>query len=108
VAVGSFTTPSYEMAMANRLIRLFLLLATGIFRLPGLIIALLIVLLGTVLTKSFGVPYLWPLIPFNYGALKSILIRSPVPMQNIRPGILNPRDSWRQPGPAFKRGGGRK
>ncbi|MGR6836331.1 spore germination protein [Syntrophomonas erecta] len=103
VAIGSFSTPSYEMAMANRLVRFFLLLATGFFRLPGLIVALIIVLLVAGFTRSYHVPYLWPLVPFNYEAFKSILIRSPVPVQNIRPQILNPQDDVRQPSPAFKR-----
>lgn len=103
VAVGSFSTPSYEMAMANRLVRFFILLGTGFFRLPGLIVTVVLTLLLLVFTKSFNVPYLWPLIPFNYRALKGIVIRSPVPIQNIRPEALNTRDVIRQPGPAFKK-----
>jgi len=103
VAVGSFSTPSYELSMANRLVRLFLLLAVGFFRLPGFLAALVLVLVLAAFTKSFGVPYLWPLIPFNWPALKAILVRSPVPIQNSRPSILNTRDKWRQPAPAFKR-----
>jgi stage V sporulation protein AF len=103
VAVGSFSTPSYELSMANRLVRLFLLLAAGLFQLPGFLGAVAIVIILVSLTKSFGVPYLWPLIPFNWPALKTILIRSPVPIQNRRPSILNTRDEWRQPAPALKR-----
>ncbi len=98
VAVGQYCTPSYELAMANRLIRLFLLLTTGFFKLPGLIIGAVLVFLSLVTTKSFGVPYLWPLLPFNIRALKSILIRSPVTMQNMRPEALKPLDKSRQPG----------
>ncbi|NLO22021.1 MAG: spore germination protein, partial [Syntrophomonadaceae bacterium] len=101
--VGSYCTPSYEMSMANRLVRFFLLLGTGFFRLPGLIISSILALLLAAFTKSFNVPYLWPLIPFNYRAFKSIIIRSPVPIQNLRPEILHPRDRRRQPVPALKR-----
>lgn len=100
VAIGSFCTPSYEMAMANRLARLFILLGTGLFRLPGFIICTLLVFVLLAFTKSFNVPYLWPLIPFNYRALKTILVRSPVPVQNLRPEILQPQDKRRQTGPA--------
>lgn len=103
VAIGSYSTPSYEMAMANRLIRIFILLSTGIFRLPGFIISIILAFLLVAFTKSFNVPYLWPLIPFNYRALKSVLVRSPVSLQNIRPEILNTLDSRRQPSPAYKR-----
>lgn len=103
VAVGSYCTPSYEMSMANRLIRFFILLATGFFKLPGLIISIILSILLAAFTKSFNVPYLWPLIPFNYRAFKSIIIRSPVPVQNLRPEILRPLDVRRQPVPALKR-----
>lgn len=103
VAIGSFCTPSYEMAMANRLARLFILFVTGLLRLPGFIISTLLVFTVLAFTKSFNVPYLWPLIPFNYRALKTILVRSPVPVQNIRPEILQPKDQRRQTGPFLKK-----
>jgi len=103
VAVGTYCTPSYEMAMANRLMRFFILLGTGFFRLPGFIVTSILVILLAAFTKSLKVPYLWPLVPFNYRALKGILVRSPVPIQNLRPEILNTQDQRRQPSPAFKR-----
>ncbi|HEX3015998.1 MAG TPA: spore germination protein [Desulfobacteria bacterium] len=96
-AVGSFATPSYELAMANRLVRIFLIIAVMLFNIWGFVggIVLLLILLAT--TKSFGVPYLWPLIPFNWKALKTILVRSPVPILNTRPSALKPQDPKRQP-----------
>ncbi|HNX29184.1 MAG TPA: spore germination protein [Syntrophomonadaceae bacterium] len=99
-AVGQYCTPSYELAMANRLIRIFLLIVTGIFKLPGLIIGAVLVFISLIMTKSFGVPYLWPVLPFNYRALKTILVRLPVTMQNMRPEALKPLDKSRQPGTA--------
>ncbi|MDD2211359.1 MAG: spore germination protein, partial [Clostridia bacterium] len=61
-------------------------------------------LVGTILlfmlllqTKSFGVPYLWPLIPLDIKALGTTLVRSPVPIKNKRPSILKPKDRIRQP-----------
>jgi len=103
VAIGTFSTPSYEMAMANRLVRLFIVVGTGILQLPGLIGATIIAFFVAAFTKSFGVPYLWPLIPLNIRALKDILVRSPVPMQNLRPEFVKPQDQVRQPSPAFKK-----
>ncbi|MGQ9532867.1 MAG: spore germination protein [Desulfotomaculales bacterium] len=101
-AIGTFLTPSYELANANRLVRLFLLAAVAVARLPGLIAGLLIALLVLGFTRSFGVPYLWPLVPFNWPALKNVLLRPPVPLSRIRPSIVNPRDRYRQPGPAAR------
>lgn len=98
VAVGTFATPSYELGMANRLFRLFLLVMVAVLKLPGFLIGLGAILLLVALTKPFGIPYLWPLVPFNGKALKSILVRSPVPILNTRPSILKPLDRSRQPG----------
>ncbi len=103
VAIGSFCTPSYEMAMANRLMRFFILLGTGFFRLPGFIVSSILVILLAGFTKSLKVPYLWPLVPFNFRALKNVLFRSPVTTHNRRPEILHTLDRSRQPGPAFKK-----
>ncbi len=96
-AVGSFATPSYELAMANRLFRIFLLIMVALLKLPGFIIGIgaILVLLG--LTRPFGISYLWPVVPFNAKALKAILVRSPVPINNSRPSILKPLDRSRQP-----------
>ncbi len=104
--VGTFMTPSYELGLANRLIRLFLLIMVGLFGLPGFIIGLVLTLALMIFTRSFGVPYMWPLIPFNGKALMAILVRRPVPTSNIRPSMLKPRDASRQatPVPARKPG----
>lgn len=90
-AVGSFATPSVEFAMALRMFRLFLIVATGLFHLPGFLIAMLIVLLIFVRTKSFGVPYLWPLIPWDWQALKSVLFRLPITDDAKRLSVLKPQ-----------------
>ena len=90
-AVGSFATPSVEFAMALRMFRLFLIVVTGLFHLPGFLIAMLIVLLIFVRTKSFGVPYLWPLIPWDWQALKSVLFRLPITDDAKRLSVLKPQ-----------------
>lgn len=96
-AVGTFATPSYELAQANRLARIFLLFAAGFFNFWGFGIGVLLLLILLLRTNSFGVPYLWPLIPLDFQALKTILIRSPVPIANLRPSIFKPKDRIRQP-----------
>ncbi|MDD2497499.1 MAG: spore germination protein [Desulfitobacteriaceae bacterium] len=104
-ATTIFATPSYELGMAHRLARWVLLLAVYFLKIPGFFIGTLALILVTGLTKSFGVPYLWPLVPFNYTALKTILLRTPVPAQRERPSFLYPQDPTRQtakPAPAFK------
>ncbi|MTI79369.1 MAG: spore germination protein [Firmicutes bacterium] len=100
--VGVFLTPSYELSWANRLVRLILLLSVAAFQLPGLIIASFAVLVFLGTTKSFGVPYLWPVIPLNLQYLKTIFVRTPVSMQNTRPSIFKPKEALRQAAPARK------
>ena len=94
-AVGSFATPSVEFAMALRMFRLLLIVATGLFHLPGFLVAMLIVAIIFVRTKSFGVPYLWPLIPWDFHAFKSVLFRLPITDDAKRPPILNPQKTNR-------------
>ncbi|MDD2234748.1 MAG: spore germination protein, partial [Desulfitobacteriaceae bacterium] len=77
-AVGIFATPSYELAQANRLARLFLVILTGLFNFWGLLVGTILLFMLLLQTKSFGVPYLWPLIPLDIKALGTTLVRSPV------------------------------
>ncbi len=110
VAVGTFLTPSIEIANANRLVRLFLLIITALFRVPGFVLGVAGTFIFLALNKSFGIPYLWPLVPFNLKALASIVVRMPVPVRNTRPSILKPldRDSQVVAAPARKPSGGEK
>lgn len=91
-AIGTFATPSYELSLANRLVRIFLLLATASFGLSGFIIGSTLYLLYLVKMRSLGVPYMWPFIPFQYRAFRDVIIRSPIPLKNRRPSILHPKD----------------
>lgn len=102
VAVGIFSTPSWELGMANRLVLLFLILTTGIFRLPGLIIGLLLLFLRLATTKSFGHPYLWPLFPFHAREFLNVMVRRPVPNQRFRPEFLQTKDKQRTRPPGNK------
>ncbi|MGI5902001.1 MAG: spore germination protein [Desulfitobacteriia bacterium] len=96
-AVGTFATPSYEFAQANRLARIFLVLMAGLFNFWGLGIGVVLLFILLLQTRSFGVPYLWPLIPLDIKALSTIIIRRPVPIANLRPSIFKPKDRIRQP-----------
>jgi stage V sporulation protein AF len=53
---------------------------------------LIIILLEFGLTKSFGIPYLWPLLPFDGPALLRVIFRYPIPQVAIRPRLTKPQD----------------
>lgn len=91
-AMGTFATPTYEMGLANRLVRLFLLLFSAAFGVPGFIIGTTLWIIMLSRLKSFGLPYLWPFIPFSYRGFRAVLVRSPVPLKNRRPRALHPKD----------------
>ncbi|HTG70187.1 MAG TPA: spore germination protein [Candidatus Udaeobacter sp.] len=87
-AIGMFTTPSYELGLANRIVRLVLIISVAAFSVPGFVIATTAIMLMLVMERSFNRPYLWPIIPFDMKALWSILIRQPVLYNRTRPNIL--------------------
>lgn len=95
-AVGAFATPSVELSMAIRLFRVSLLLVTMLFRLLGFLVGLLVLAIIMGRTRSFGIPYLWPAMPFNFTAFKDVLFRLPIPQKVLRPAVLKPQDKERR------------
>lgn len=95
-AIGTFATPSYELSLANRLVRMFLVVMVGFFSVSGLMIGIAAVLFMLALTRSLDTPYLWPFIPFHYQGFKNVLIRMAFPIKNTRPSIVKPQDPIRQ------------
>jgi stage V sporulation protein AF len=96
-AIGSFSTPSYELSVANKVIRLILIGLVVLFKIPGYMIGVtgLILYLSTI--KNLNTPYLWPFIPFNPKAFLQIVIRVAVPMSKVRPSIVHPQNERKQP-----------
>jgi stage V sporulation protein AF len=92
-AIGYFAIPSIEFGLTMRLFRYLLLIAVAILRLPGLAIASGLILGLLVFTKSFNLPYLWPLLPFSYEPLKRLIFRYPVPSVWQRPSKVAVQDS---------------
>lgn len=76
--LATLSLASLELGEALRLYRLFLLTATVFFGLWGFLIASGLVLLSIITTPTFGkASYLWPLFPFHWKALKTLLFRYP-------------------------------
>jgi stage V sporulation protein AF len=91
-AIGTFATPTYELSLANRLLRLSLLALTALLGVPGYMAGFTLAILFFVSFKSFHIPYLWPFIPFNYKAIRDVIFRIPMPLKNRRPVVLHPKD----------------
>ncbi|GGP12734.1 spore germination protein [Oceanobacillus neutriphilus] len=91
-AIGSYATPSYELSMANRLARLFLLFSTALFGVSGYVIGVTGWLLFLIKMRTFETPYFWPLVPFSAKSMRDTFIRFPLPERHLRPSILRPKD----------------
>jgi len=96
-AVGTFATPSYELSVANKIVRFVLLLLVVIFKVPGLVIGCTLFILFLASIRSLNTPYLWPFIPFNPQAFWQIIVRSSVPHIKVRPSIVHPQNVKKQP-----------
>lgn len=97
VAIGTFSTPSYELSVANKMVRMLLLICVALFKAPGFIIGCTLYIIFLAQSKPLGAPYLWPLLPFNPKGLFNILLRRPVPGAVLRPSVVRPQDRFRQP-----------
>lgn len=76
--LATLSLSSTEFADGLRLYRLFLILVTGLCGLWGFAIGLALVCLSVATTPTYGgYSYLWPLLPFNWQALKTLLLRYP-------------------------------
>lgn len=76
VAIANFSQPSYELGYAFKFLRLIILALTALFGVYGFAGGFLLFILLLVTNKTVGgKSYLYPLIPFNAKALRSLLIR---------------------------------
>lgn len=76
-AVGGFATPNYELSLTNKYIKLMMIFSIALFNIYGFVIFNIGLLIYLIRLKPFGMPYLYPLIPFNLKALGSFIIRKP-------------------------------
>jgi stage V sporulation protein AF len=96
-AIGSFTTPSYELSIANKMARLMLLILVALFHVPGLVVGATLFVLFLTSIRSLNTPYLWPFLPFEPVAFLKIVFRPSVPGSKLRPSIVNAKNRKRQP-----------
>ena len=94
--ISSFATPSYAMAITLRLLRFIMLILAGTIGFYGIMLGLLVILVHLNTLRSFGVPYLAPVAPANFGDFKDVFVRVPRWAMNSRPGQIGYRDPIRQ------------
>jgi stage V sporulation protein AF len=95
--IGTFTTPSYELSVANKIGRITLLILVAIFHTPGFVIGSTLLFIHLVTTRTLNTPYFWPFLPFEPKGFLQIIFRRAIPGSILRPSIVHPRNRYRQP-----------
>lgn len=74
VNIGNFVTAGYELSMANKIVRLALIVMVVIGGYRGFLVGILIHLILLLQTQVGPFPYLYPLIPFNGKEFKRLFL----------------------------------
>ncbi len=80
--IGSYATPSYELALANKISKIIFLVFTYIFGIYGLIGSIIAWIIYLATRRSFGRWYLSPIIPLNIKGVAKLIIRFPYKSKN--------------------------
>lgn len=91
-AIAQFATSSRELAAANRIMRAFLIVLAWLFGGLGFAVGMICIVIVAGRTRAMGIPYLWPVVPFNWGGLKALLVRVPLYGLKKRSNIFHPKD----------------
>lgn len=75
--IASFIIPRYSFSFPMRMLRIPLMVLSGIFGLFGTAIGISTIFIHLLQLSSFGTPYLAPVAPSNKHRLKDVLIRRP-------------------------------
>ncbi|NEZ47402.1 spore germination protein [Clostridium niameyense] len=95
-AITSFTSPNYEVSSSFRLVRFVLIILSSLLGLYGIMLGLIILLIHLVKLKSFGIPYLSPIVNPSISDFKDMYIRLPIRFFKKRPDYMNTKDKIRQ------------
>ncbi len=85
-AIASFAVPA--QTDSSTILRYLFLMLAGIAGGFGIIIGLLVLLVHLASLRSFGTPYLWPIVPLNFYGLRDVFIRMPIWTLSRRPSAV--------------------
>jgi spore germination protein KA len=87
-AIANFSTPTFAMAIAARLIRFVLMGLSTFLGFYGIMLGLMFMTLHLCGLRSFGIPYMSPLAPFNWKNQQDIFVRFPIWAFKNRPAMI--------------------
>jgi len=85
-AIASFVVPA--QTDSGTILRYIYLILAGIAGGFGVIMGLLATLMHLASLRSFGTPYLWPIVPLDFSGLKDVFIRMPLWIMPERPKAI--------------------
>ncbi len=91
-AISSFAMPSYPGAIVLRLLRFVFMFLAGTLGLFGITLGLMGLFIHLCSLRSFGVPYISPIMPLTLKDWKDFIIRLPIWAMNTRPRLIGYKD----------------
>lgn len=95
-AISNFVFPSVAMSMPIRILRFVLMTSAAAYGIYGIIICIVAISLHLCSLRSFGVPYMSPLAPFNLAAQTDTLFRFPIWALHTRPPLFSQKNTVRE------------
>lgn len=95
-AITSFVSPSYEMAISVRMVRFVFMALAAVFGMFGIVVGLIVLILHLCSLRSFGIPYMTPIAPFNLSSQKDTFIVAPIWKMTTRPHLVGQKNPVRQ------------
>jgi spore germination protein KA len=88
-AIANFSTPIFTMAIAARLIRFGLMGLATVLGVYGIMLGLIFMTIHLCSLRSFGIPYMMPLAPFNINNQQDVFVRFPIWAMKNRPMFIS-------------------
>ena len=88
-AIANFSTPIFAMAIAARLLRFVLMALATVLGFYGMMLGLMFMAIHLCSLRSFGIPYMMPLAPFNIYNQQDAFVRFPIWSFKNRPQFIS-------------------
>lgn len=95
-AISSFVLPAFDLALTVRMLRFPMMFLAASFGLFGIIIGVIAIVLHMCSLRSFGIPYMSPLAPYNLSDQKDVFFRMPLWAMFNRPRLINQKNIVRE------------
>ncbi len=98
-AISSFVIPSYNLSITIRILRFLFMILGATFGLYGISLGLIALVLHLCSLRSFGIPYMAPMAPFNLDDQRDTIFRLPHYRIFSRPHLISQKNIIRQQSP---------